>query len=153
VLSSHLGTIKKKSIIVFIKSIFCPCLQRSFLRGHGNMSGCMAALPPAGSKAGLTAGSKAGLTLPQLVSDTKDILSRVYSQPAPRTEGIELPHENANFIEFPESEFHGSKSAFHRRRADDESIQNKARKFLLRGECIISLILMRIPRILLYERF
>ena len=114
----------------------------------------MAALPPAGSKAGLTAGSKAGLTLPQLVSDAKDILSRVYSQlPAPHTEAIELPHDNANFIELPESEFHGSKSAFHRRRADAESIQNKARKFFLRSECIISLILMRIPRLLLYERF
>jgi hypothetical protein len=69
----------------------------------------MAALPPAGSKAGLTAGSKAGLTLPQLVSGAKDTLSRVYSQlPAPHTEDIELPHNNSNFIELPESEFHGS---------------------------------------------
>jgi hypothetical protein len=103
------------------------------------MNGYMAALPKAGSKA--------GLTLPELVSDAKDILSRVYSQPATHAEGIELPHDEANFVELPESEFHGSKSAFQRRRADAESIQNKARKFLLRGECNVSLILMRIPRL------
>ena len=69
------------------------------------------------------AGSKAGLTLPAAGSKA----------------GLTLPELVSD--------------AFQRRRADAESIQNKARKFLLRGECIISLILMRIPRLILSARF